>query len=41
MAADNEKELQQLAKRIEELARKSYDHNISQDCDDGLPEPLE
>ncbi len=28
MAAENEKELQQLRKRIAELARKSYDHNI-------------
>lgn len=28
MAAENEKELQQLKKRIVELARKSYEHNI-------------
>ncbi len=28
MAAENEKELQQLKKRILELARKSYEHNI-------------
>ena len=28
MAAENEKELQQLKKRIAELARKSYEHNI-------------
>lgn len=28
MAAENEKELQQLKKRIHELARKSYEHNI-------------
>lgn len=28
MAAENEKELQQLRKRIAELARKSYEHNI-------------
>lgn len=28
MAAENEKELEQLKKRIAELARKSYEHNI-------------
>lgn len=28
MAAENEKELQQLKRRIAELARKSYEHNI-------------
>ena len=28
MAAESEKELQQLKKRLAELARKSYEHNI-------------